>query len=64
MEVTDAVEILVFLIWQLLHGCYLAAKTARRADGDPFAKGSLAMLSALTATGPHGLPSRCPAQIR
>ena len=50
MGVTDALEILVFLIWQLLHCCYLAEKkpkTARRAESDPFAKGNLAMLSAL-----------------
>ena len=35
---TDAVEVLVFLVWQLLIGCYLAAKAARNGRGRPFVK--------------------------
>jgi hypothetical protein len=51
--VTDAVEILVFLIWQLLlwllFGCKEQQKQPEEAEGDLFLRrGSLAMLPALT----------------
>jgi hypothetical protein len=43
MGVTDAVEILVFLIWQLLHwllfGCKKQRKQPEEAEGDLFAEG-------------------------
>ena len=63
--VTASVEILVFLIWQLLNwllpGCK-NSQTSRRGRGRP-----VAMLPALTdgstRTWPHGLPSRCSAKF-
>ena len=47
--VTDSVEILVFLIWQLLHWLLFGCKTARRGRGRP-----VAMLPALTGGSTHG----------
>jgi hypothetical protein len=46
MRVTDAVEILAFLIWQLLHWLlfYLAAKNSKPARATCLRMGSLAML--------------------
>ena len=62
---TDAVEILVFLIWQLLHWLYLAAKTAKTAKRGP--RATLCQCCrpepAVLRTGPHRLPNRCSAKL-
>jgi hypothetical protein len=67
MGVTDAVEILVFLIWQLLHwllfGCQNSQKRPRATY---LRRGSLAMLPALTGGSTNRatwLPSRCSAKF-
>ena len=46
--VTDAVEILVFLIWQLPHWLLFGCKNSQKRPGDCLRRGSLAMLPALT----------------
>ncbi len=59
MGVTDAVEILVFLIWQLLHWLLFGCKNSQniqKRPGDLFAKGSLAMLPALTGGSTNRAP--------
>jgi hypothetical protein len=52
MGVTEAVEILVFLIWQLLHWLLFGCKNSQNGHKRPRAtclrRGSLAMLPALT----------------
>jgi hypothetical protein len=48
MGVTAAAEILVFLIWQLLHWLLFGCRNSQKRPGDLLAKGSLAMLPALT----------------
>jgi hypothetical protein len=59
MGATDAVEILVFLIWQLLHWLLFGCKNSQniqKRPGDLFAKGSLAMLPALTGGSTNRSP--------
>jgi hypothetical protein len=48
IEIKGVAVILVFLIWQLLHWLLFGCRNSQRRPGDLLAKGSLAMLPALT----------------
>jgi hypothetical protein len=64
--VTAAAEILVFLIWQLPHWLLFGCKNSQKRLGDLLAKGSLAMLPALTGGCTHRATwaaSRCCAKF-
>jgi hypothetical protein len=56
MGVTDAVEILVFLIWQLPHWLLFGCKNSQKRPGDCLRRGSLATLPALTGGSMHRAP--------
>jgi hypothetical protein len=52
----DAVEILVFLIWQLPHWLLFGCKNSQKRPGDCLRRGSLAMLPALTGGSTNRAP--------
>jgi hypothetical protein len=55
--VTNAVEILAFLIWQLPHWLLFGCKNSQKRPGDCLRRGSPAMLPALTGGSTHRAPS-------
>jgi hypothetical protein len=67
MGVTNAVEILLFLIWQLPHWLLFGCKNSQeRPRATCLRRGSPAMPPAPhggSTTGPRGLPSRCSAKL-
>ena len=65
--IADAAEVLVFLIWQLLHWLLFGCRNSQeRPKAICLRRGSPAMLRphpAVPRTGPHGPPSRCSAKF-
>jgi hypothetical protein len=68
--ITDAVEVPVFLIWQLLHWLLFGCKNSQerpRATCRPVCEGALRQCyrphPAVPPTEPHGLPSGCSAKF-
>src|SRR5271169_2192861 len=61
--IADAVEVLVFLFWQLLHWLLFGCKNSRSGRGRSVCEGAVRQCCrphpAVPRTGPHGPPSRC-----